>query len=403
VAEGEYPVSYNRRDQMPMRSMTQDMAKLRVLVLGAGFGGLEVAARLSDAAPDRVEVTLIDQSESFVFGYSKLDVMFGITRDTWRTFYRDLSRPSVTFRQERIIEIDPATKTVRTTEGSYSADVLVLALGADLDVAATPGLTDDDEFYSVAGAERFTRRIQDFSSGHAVIAVAGLPYKCPPAPSEVALMLHHVLHQRGKRKDTEITIVSPLPAPVPPSPDTSAALLTAFEERGITFRSATRMTEVVEGRNLIKLDDGDELGYDLLLAVPRHKSPDVLASLPVGADGWVHVDPSTLQTEYPDVYAIGDSADVPVPRAGTFAQRAGVAVAERILSTLDGRPVGPFDGNGACYIDFGGGRVARVDVTFATGQGVTGGVFSEPSLTIGREKEESGPVRIAHWFGASKS
>ena len=105
-------------------------------------------------------------------------------------------------------------------------------------------------------------------------------------------------------------------------------------------------------------------------------------------------------TDFPDVYAIGDNADVPVPRAGAFAERGATAVAERILAMLDGRPVAPFDGSGACYIDFGGGRVARVDVTFTAGQGVTGGTFSEPSLTIGREKEESGPVRIAHWFGS---
>jgi sulfide:quinone oxidoreductase len=380
--------------------MTQIAGKLRVLVLGAGFGGLEVAARLSDSAPDHIDVTVIDRNDAFVFGYSKLDVMFGVTRETWRSYYRDLTRPGVTFRQERIVEIDPATKTVRTTDGSYAGDVIVLALGADLDVAATPGLTDDDEFYSVAGAERFTSRIRDFTKGHAVIAVAGTPYKCPPAPSETALMLHHVLHQRGKRNDTEITLVTPLPSPVPPSPDTSAALLTAFEERGITFRASTRMTEVLAGRNVIKLDDGGELGYDLLLAVPRHKRPDVLSSLPAGADGWVHVDPATLLTDYPDVYAIGDSADVPVPRAGAFAERAGVAVAERILSMLDGRPVAPFDGHGACYIDFGGGRVGRVDVTFQLGEGVTGGVFNEPSLTIGREKEGSGPMRIARWFGS---
>jgi sulfide:quinone oxidoreductase len=371
-----------------------------VLVLGAGFGGLEVAARLSDAAADRVDVTVIDQSDSFVFGYSKLDVMFGVTSDTWRTYYRDLARPSVTFRQERIVALDPVAKTVQTTANSYTGDVIVVALGADLDVSATPGLTDNDEFYSVAGAERFVNRIRDFGSGHAVVVVAGLPYKCPPAPSEVALMLHHVLHQRGKRGDTEITVVTPMPTPVPPSPDTSAALLTAFEERGITFRGSTQLTEIIEGRNTMKLDDGEEMGYDLLLAVPRHKSPDVLSSLPVGNEGWVRVDPATLLTEFPDVYAIGDCADVPVPRAGAFAERAGVTVAERILSMLDDRPVTPFDGNGACYIDFGGGRVGRVDVTFTAGQGVTGGLFREPSLTIGREREESGPGRIAYWFGS---
>lgn len=380
--------------------MAEITTKLRVLVLGAGFGGLEVAARLSNHGADQIDVTVIDQNDCFVFGYSKLDVMFGVTRETWRTYYRDLTKPSVTFRQERIVSIDPAAKTVQTTEGSYAGDVIVIALGADLDVAATPGLTHDDEFYTVAGAERFVNRIRDFNQGHAVVAVAGTPYKCPPAPSEVALMLDHVLKQRGQRGATQITIVNPLPTPVPPSPDTSAALLAAFEERGITYRGGTRMTEVVGERKVIKLDDGEEVDYDLLFAIPRHKAPDVLSSLPVGNDGWVQVDPLTLQTEYPDVYAIGDCADVPVPRAGGFAERAGGVVAERILSQLDGRPVAPFDGHGSCYIDFGGGRVARVDINFMTSDGPKGGPFREPSLTIGREKEESGPGRIAHWFGS---
>ncbi|HVS68780.1 MAG TPA: FAD/NAD(P)-binding oxidoreductase [Mycobacteriales bacterium] len=377
------------------------MAKLQVLVLGAGFGGLELAARLSDAAADQIDVTIIDQNDSFVFGYSKLDVMFGITRETWRTYYRDLNRPSVTFRQERIIAVDPVAKTVRTTEGEYRGDVIVIALGADLDVAATPGLTDNDEFYSVAGAERFVDRIRDFNQGHAVVAVAATPYKCPPAPSEVALMLHHVLTQRGTRKDTDITVVSPLPSPVPPSPETSAALLSAFEERGITFRGSTRMTAVDGGRKIITLDDGEQVGYDLLLAIPRHTAPDVLSSLPSGNDGWVQVDPHTLLTAHPDVYAIGDCADAPVPRAGAFAERAAVFVAERVLAMLDNRPVAPYDGYGSCYIEFGGGRVASVEVTFMSAGTVKGGPFNEPSLTIGREKEDSGPARIARWFGGA--
>jgi sulfide:quinone oxidoreductase len=379
------------------------VARLKVLVLGAGFGGLEAAARLSDAAPDQVEVTVIDQNDSFVFGYSKLDVMFGLTRETWRSYYRDLARPSVTFRQERILEIDPVAKSVRTTGGQHTADVLVIALGADLDVAATPGLTDDDEFYSIAGAERFASRIRDFESGHAVIAVAGTPFKCPPAPSEVALMLHHVLARRGRRNDTQITLITPLPKPVPPSPDTSTALLEEFALHGITFRGSTRMTQVDGQRRVITLDDSEELGYDLLLAVPRHKAPDAVSSLPAGSDGWVHVEPTTLRTDYPDVFAIGDCADAPVPRAGVYAERAAAVVAEQILSKLDGRDVAPYDGYGSCYIEFGGGRVARVEVTFITAEGVKGGPFSPPSLTIGREKEEAGPGRIARWFGGPQA
>lgn len=213
-------------------------------------------------------------------------------------------------------------------------------------------------------------------------------------------MLDHLLRLRGRRDDTQITVVSPLPTPVPPSQATSEALLRAFAERDITFRAATRMTEVVGDRGVIRLDDGDGPSYDLLLAVPRHRAPEVTSSLPTGNDGWVHVDPYTLQTEIPDVYAIGDCADPPVPRAGVYAERAAAVVAEQILAKLDGREVALYDGYGACYIDFGGARVARVEVTFMSNEGIKGGPFSEPSLTIGREKEEAGPARIAHWFGS---
>jgi sulfide:quinone oxidoreductase len=374
--------------------------KLRVLVLGAGFGGLEVASRLSAEAADRVDVTLIDQSDSFVFGYAKLDRLFGRVATTWRTYYRDLARPSVTFRQERILRIDPEAKTVETTGGTHDGDVIVVALGADLDVAATPGLAEGGhEFYSVAGAERAADAVRDFAGGHAVIAVAGTPYKCPPAPSETALMLDDLLRSTGRRDSAEITVVSPLPSPVPPSPATSAALQDAFAEHGITFRPATRMTSVDPARRTVQLDDGAEVSYDLLLGVPRHRAPEVVASLPTGTDGWVHVDPYTLRTSYDGVFAIGDVADAPVPRAGVFAERAAAVVAEQILSMLDGRDVTPYDGYGNCYIEFGGGTVARVEVTFLTAQGVEGGPFTPPSVAVAAEKDEFGASRIQRWFG----
>src|SRR3954466_2158654 len=364
--------------------------KLRVLVLGAGFGGLELASRLSGEAADRVDVTVIDQNDGFVFGFSKLDRLFGRSETTWRTPYSALALPSVTFHQERILRIDPETKKVETTAGSYDADVIVIALGADLDVSATPGLSDGGhEFYSVAGTERAAGAVRDFERGHAVIAVAGTPYKCPPAPCEAALMLDDYLVERGRRSATEITVVSPLPAPVPPSPATSAAIHDEFAMRGITFRGGTRMTEVDPGRRTIRLDNGEELGFDLLLGVPRHRPPEVVAALPAGNDAWVHVDPFTLRTEFPDVYAVGDVADAPVPRAGVYAERAASVVAEQILSMLAGRGGTPPAGARAPFIAVGGGRVARVEVTFMTEPGAGPAVPSP----VGRAGSGQGGVR----------
>jgi sulfide:quinone oxidoreductase len=131
-----------------------------VVILGAGFGGLELSTRLSEELPGDVRVTLIDKSDSFVFGFSKLDVMFGRrSLAEVRLFYRDLSKPGVEFREETIVSIDPVLRRVVTDVGTHDADILVVALGADLDPEATPGLVEGGyEFYSPSGAGR----VRDF-------------------------------------------------------------------------------------------------------------------------------------------------------------------------------------------------------------------------------------------------
>ena len=211
--------------------------KSRVVVLGAGFGGLELSAMLSEAIPDGLDLTLIDKNDSFVFGFSKLDIMFGrSTPNAVRSHYNSINKPGVRFRQETITSIDPKKKVVETTRGTYEADVLVIALGADYDVEATPGLKEGGhEFYSVAGAERLREILPSFGKGNAIVGVTSTPFKCPPAPSEAAIMLHEYLTERGVRKACHITLVHPFGAPIPPSPDSSRALVQAFRERDIKF------------------------------------------------------------------------------------------------------------------------------------------------------------------------
>src|SRR5216117_3838898 len=190
----------------------------RVVILGAGFGGLELATTLSEAVPDEVAVTLIDKSDAFVFGYSKLDVMFGrSTLDAVRVPYRDIAKPGVRFLQETVASIDPEARRVTTNAGVHEADVLVVALGADYDFDATPGLVEvGSEFYSAVGAERLRGVLPGFTRGRAIVGVCGAPFKCPPAPSEAALLLHDYLSERGLRDECQISLVMPFGSPVPP-------------------------------------------------------------------------------------------------------------------------------------------------------------------------------------------
>ena len=169
--------------------------------------------------------------------------------------------------------------------------------------------------------------IPTFTSGHAIVGVCGAPFKCPPAPSEAALLLHDYLMERRVRDDCEITLVMPFGTPVPPSPDTSAALLAAFAERGIEFVSGRRVSSVDPVRNVAVLDDGAELPYDLFLGVPKHRAPDVVLESGLAEDGYVPVDSRTLETCFPGVYAVGDVATVGVPKAGVFSEGAARVVA----------------------------------------------------------------------------
>jgi len=377
------------------------ITKLRVVVLGAGFGGLEVSTILSEALPGRLDLTLIDKNDSFFFGFSKLDVMFGRkTPEAVRFAYSAIDKPGVRFHQETITAIDPQRRVVTTNRGTHEADVLILALGADYDLEATPGLREGgNEFYSFAGAERLREVLPTFTKGRAVVGVTSIPFKCPPAPSEAALLLHEYLSVRGVRGACEISLVLPFDAPIPPSPASSRALLSAFAERGITFIPSRLVSALDPARKVVILDDASEMPYDLFLGIPMHRVPDVVAESGMTEDDWIPVDPKTLKTRFPGVYAIGDVTSIETPKAGVFSEGAARVVAATLIADVKGgEQPPPYSGAGSCYVEFGGGKVGRVDVDFLSGPAPTGG-FEGPSAALANDKQSFGSSRRMRWFG----
>jgi sulfide:quinone oxidoreductase len=375
--------------------------KKHALILGAGFAGLELAAQLSESLRDEVRVTLLDQSDSFSFGFSKLDVMLGRqAAEDLRLHYRDISLEGVEFRQERVSSIEPDQRRVTTDAGSYDADVLAVALGADYDFAATPGFQESGyEYYSIAGAERLRDALPNFHSGTILIGILGHPFKCPPAPFEGALLLHDHFLERGIREAVEIRVIGPMAAPVPVTKEVSEAFLDALGERGIEYVPKQLVTSIDNGQ--ARLASGESVPYDHFIGIPVHRVPKVVESSGLAVDGWVPVDRANLATRFPAVYAMGDVAGLPMAKAGVFAEAAARVVAEDIAAGLRGdEPPPPYEGAGNCYIEFGGGLVGKVEANFLGGPAPTAELIG-PSRELAAEKEEFGSIRRARWFGSA--
>ncbi len=373
---------------------------MRILILGAGFGGLELSSRLSEELGDAVDVVLVDKGDGFVFGFSKLDVMFGrVSPDHVVHRFVDVVKPGVTFVQAEVTGIDPVNRRVTTSAGELAGDVLVVALGADLHPELTPGLVEGGhEFYTVAGAFAVADALREFEGGRVVVGVTSTPFKCPPAPSETTLMVHDLLEERGLLEVSSVELVLPLPVPIPPSPQASSTILETFVERGIAFRGSTLVTALDPDRKVAHLSDGTELPYDLFLGVPVHRAPSVVVESGLAEDGWIPVDALTLETRFPDVYAVGDVTSVGTPKAGVFAEGQADVVASALIARVRGGDAIEYDGHGICYMEFGHEQIAMVDVYFQKGVTPHGDLIG-PSTDLMAEKSRFGTTRIRRWFG----
>jgi sulfide:quinone oxidoreductase len=378
--------------------------KRHVLILGAGFAGLELATRLSETVPDAVRVTLLDRNDSFHFGYSKLEVMLGReTADAVRVPYRDIAAEGVEFRQERVTAIDPVARRVTTDAGVHDADYLVVAMGADYDMAATPGFEEGGhEYYSLAGAERLRDALAEFDGGRVLVSVLGAPFKCPPAPFEGSFLIHEHFTQRGIRGAVQMATTFPMQRPVPVTGEVSQMFRDGLAARDIEELPQQLVTSIDPAARVAHLAGGETLPYDLFIGIPVHRAPDPLAASGLAEKGWVPVDQTNLRTKFPGVYAVGDVSTGPktVPKAGIFAESAALVVADDIAADISGEePPAPYEGWGICYAEFGDGLVSKVEVNFLAGPSPVA-ARNEPSLEFAAEKAEFGATRRARWFGA---
>lgn len=371
-------------------------------MLGGGFGGLETCVALAEAlgSDPAVEIVLVDRSDAFVAGSDHVDVLAGAVRiGDVRRPYSTFIHPGVRFLTSDVHRINPNERTVVTAEGTMEADVIVVALGAELDAAATPGLAEDGhEFYSVPGVVAARRALASFNGGRVVVGVCGVPYKCPPAPSAVTLAVCADLVARHIRDACDLTLVMPTPRPIMPSPEASDAVVEQLASESIGWMPGTVIERLDPSRHVAVSADGAEIGYDLFLGVPVHRVPDVVATAGLCVDGWVRVDPVTMQTEFPGVYALGDVVDIGAPKAGVFAQAQARVVAAQVVAGYRGSsaPARGMD-RGVCYLDIGAGRTTGIDVSFTPG-GNTEVVLRPPSAETTAASVAAATERIERWF-----
>lgn len=384
------------------------MRGTHTVILGAGFGGLACAAELARLLPAGHRVTLVDEKDRFLMGTTKLWLLDGRRRAGEGAHpVRGIERLGVRFLHGRVSAIDPAARTVQVGDERLEADHLVVALGAALAPEAVPGLAEAaHNLYTPEGAVALHDALARIEGGDVLFVVSSMPFKCPPAPYEAAMLAKAYLD--GRDVAARVAIASPEPQPLPVAgPECGAAVREWLGERGVEVLNGHRPVAVDASRKEVRFENGATRRYDLLAAVPAHRAPRVLhdAGL-VDASGWVPVDGRTLATRHPGVWAIGDCTVVklangkPLVKAGIMAEGEGVTVARNLAARVMGQPeTARFEAKGGCFLELGEGLAVEIVGDFyATPDPVV--VANPPSRRSLEAKKAFEAERIARWLGS---
>ena len=339
----------------------------RVLILGGGSGGLATASRLKELLGDKINITVIDKQRSFVLGFSLLRVMTGEKTEQEVTVSKEkVSQKGIKFINTEVDEIDLENGIVRTTQGEFAYDYLVIALGAELAPEKVPGFESAFHMYTLEDAKKLRDALSSFRGGSIRLIISSTPFRCPPAPYEAAMLIDDYLRSKRLRDASDIQIFTPEPQPMPiAGPEVGNTVVSMLNEKGIGFHNNTKVSLIDGSSKQIIFENGTKEKYDLLIAIPPHTSPKVVRESGgdlADASGWIPVDPKNMQTKHDRVYAIGDvtavklSSGMMLPKAATFAFGQAETVAFNIASSVLGTENRSWDGFGECFIETGSGN-----------------------------------------------
>ena len=342
-----------------------------ILVLGAGTGGIITANELSKKVGDKADILLFEKEEKNVFSPSLLWLMVGKRRieQVYRKTQR-ISGKGLKIVMGDIENVNPKDISVRVNGQEYKGDYMVISLGVEQTTEYDLNKFGHD-FYTLIGASSFYNQLGNFKGGKIAVLVPTLPFKCPAAPYEAAMLIESYIRKMGLSSKTEISLYTPEPGPMPVAgKELSGAVKQMVESKGIKYFPEHQLTKADDKK--LEFANGKSVDYDLLAFTPKHKCPTVISRTElIGKSGWIEVNRNTLETIFPNVFAIGDITFIPLeigkplPKAGVFAHYQAEVVSNNITQNILGKSdLKTFNGNGQCFLELGDGKAGYAGGNF---------------------------------------